>query len=63
MKCPNCNEAELKTIETRQDVERTYRNKRCQKCLWTFTSVEEIPDDVPVIPTRVRKRKQNEKLL
>lgn len=55
MKCPNCCEAELRTIETRQSVEKTYRNKRCPKCLWTFTSVEEIPDTVPVIPNSVRR--------
>ena len=55
MKCPNCGEAHLLTKQTMQDEDKTYRYKRCPKCLWSFTSVEVIPDTPPVIPNLVRR--------
>lgn len=55
MKCPNCGEARLMTKQTMQDVDKTYRYKRCPSCSWNFTSVEEIPDTPPVIPNSVRR--------
>jgi transcriptional regulator NrdR family protein len=35
--------------------DKTYRYKRCPKCEWNFTSVEEIPDTPPVIPNSIRR--------
>ena len=56
MNCPNCNNSTLRTVETFQTIERTIRTKKCNTCLWKFTSVEEIPDEPIVIPTSVRKK-------
>ena len=57
MKCPNCSAPKLKTIETFQTDERTIRTKKCPECKWTFTSVEQISDDL-VIPKTIRMGKR-----
>ena len=58
MDCPNCNHPNLRTFETFQTSEITYRTKRCTKCEWKFISVEEIPWEVPTIPDAVRRKKK-----
>lgn len=55
MHCPNCGHANLRTVETFQQPDKTLRTKKCLSCEWKFTSVEEIPDEPVVIPTKVRK--------
>ena len=57
MKCPNCEQPGLKTIETFQLNDKTIRTKKCPECKWTFTSVEEISDSL-VIPKSVRRMKR-----
>jgi hypothetical protein len=58
MNCPECNAANMRTTETFKTPEITYRTKRCRACNWTFTSREELADDV-TIPQRVRDFKRN----
>lgn len=55
MNCPNCDHPSLLTKQTMQSADKTYRYKRCPACLWNFTSVEEIPDEAPVIPDVIRR--------
>lgn len=57
MICPNCNVCSLRTLETFQTPEQTIRTKKCNNCLWKFTSIEEIPDEYVVIPDKVRRKK------
>lgn len=57
MKCPNCHESHLNTVQTMQGTDKTYRYKRCPSCKWNFTSVEEIPDQPPRIPDAIRRGK------
>ena len=57
MNCPNCNKEHLATIETFQTPDQTIRTKKCKVCNWTFTSKEEIADEV-VIPKVVRNLKR-----
>jgi transcriptional regulator NrdR family protein len=57
MKCPNCGNLKLHTVETFQTHDSTYRTKKCLSCLWKFTSIEEIADSV-TIPDVVRKAKR-----
>lgn len=54
MNCPNCESPKLKTIETFQTADMTYRTKVCPACKWKFTSHEVIADDV-TIPRSIRK--------
>ena len=61
MNCPNCGAIDLRTTETFQTIEQTIRTKKCQKCQWRFTSVEEIPYEHVVIPDNVRRRKKGYK--
>lgn len=58
MNCPNCGHPNLRTCETFQTPEKTIRTKRCESCLWKFTSLEEIPDEPVAIPTAIRKPKK-----
>ena len=53
MQCPNCSNPKLHTVETFQTPDATIRKKKCQACQWTFTSREEVCDDI-VIPQSVR---------
>lgn len=57
MNCPNCAAPRLRTIETYQTSETTWRTKKCGSCSWKFTSQEVIADDV-VIPEAVRALKR-----
>lgn len=57
MKCPNCEQPGLRTIETFQLDNKTIRTKKCHECKWTFTSVEEISDSL-VIPKSIRRMKR-----
>lgn len=57
MNCPNCNNQRLHTIETFQTPEQTVRTKKCKACQWTFTSKEEISDEVE-IPKSLRDAKR-----
>lgn len=57
MHCPNCGHPKLATIETFQLNDSTVRTKKCPSCKWTFTSREEICDDV-VIPKSIRHSKR-----
>ena len=54
MNCPNCNEPRMLTTETFSLPALTIRTKKCRSCAWTFTSREEVCDDV-VIPNSVRR--------
>jgi transcriptional regulator NrdR family protein len=55
MHCPNCDHPYMMTKQTMQDKERTIRYKKCPECEWSFTSVETIPDEPPVISNAVRR--------
>jgi transcriptional regulator NrdR family protein len=57
MNCPNCNAPNLRTYETFQTTDITYRTKRCTVCEWKFTSKEEIPYENVVIPNEVKRKK------
>lgn len=48
MHCPNCNTPRLITTETFQTPAQTIRTKKCTACKWTFTSREEISDDLTI---------------
>jgi len=60
MNCPNCGAGKLRTTETFQTPEKTIRTKKCRECNWTFTSNEEISEQL-VIPKVLRNAKRNEK--
>jgi len=51
----------LRTFETFQTFDITYRTKRCTVCEWKFTSKEEIPYEHVTIPDEVRRKKGNKK--
>lgn len=53
MNCPHCGTPNLRTVETFQQPEKTYRTKKCGSCRYTFTSHETLADEV-TIPKVVR---------
>lgn len=57
MMCPNCGHIKLATIETFQVTNATIRTKKCPACRWTFTSREELCEDI-LIPKVVRHAKR-----
>lgn len=57
MNCPNCNEPRMRTTETFSLPALTIRTKKCRACAWTYTSREEVCDDL-VIPDSVRRAKR-----
>lgn len=56
MKCPWCNEPNMRTSETFKLPTIVYRTKKCRGCSTTFTSHEVLADDV-VIPAEIRNIK------
>lgn len=60
MNCPNCGAEKLLTVETFQTPEQTIRTKKCRECKWTFTSKEEISDEL-TIPKSIRTQKLRNK--
>lgn len=60
MNCPNCNAPKLRTTETFNAPDKTWRTKKCQECNWTFTSHETIADAVS-IPRSIRNFKHKRK--
>lgn len=61
MNCPNCESPKLKTIETFQTADMTYRTKICPACKWKFTSHEVIATE-DKIPNQVRLGRPDAKL-
>lgn len=57
MDCPNCDTPRMLTTETFSMPTETIRTKKCRECAWTFTSREEISDELG-IPRSVRKMKR-----
>jgi hypothetical protein len=49
----------MRTTETFNLFDATVRTKKCRACAWTFTSREEICDDV-VIPDAIRRAKRQQ---
>ena len=57
MKCPECKQGKLKTVETFQTDDSTLRTKLCCYCEWKFTTVEKITE-AETIPNAVRRPKK-----
>lgn len=64
MKCPSCEHADTKVIETRESTDSTRRRRECLECKERFTTYERFDQCLMVVKKDGRKEKFcNEKLI